>query len=381
MIWEGAFVGIGSVKRPERVAVIGVGVLGASVGWNLSRHGAKVVFIDAGQPGEGVTNWSFSWVNASNKTARKSYFDLNVAGMAAYRELARTIGPDSWWHPSGHLRWTDGPAAEAKLLETAELLAGWDYQVEVYTGAEVRRRLEPALTMPGEAPVVFYPDEAWVHGRHLVGRLVGQAVASGAEHRFGAAVCDIGTGTDGSIRTVVLSDGSRLDVDTIVNAAGPSASHVAGLIARHLPMRREPGVVTRIGCAQVPVRRAMHAPHIEIRPDGDASMVLHSREIDALIDTGEDPAEFGRLLHESARHVVPELDDSRIVQTRVANRPIPADGYPSVGAVPSVSGYYEAVSHSGITLGPVIGRLLASEILSGKSDEMLADFRPERFHS
>lgn len=42
-------------------------------------------------------------------------------------------------------------------------------------------------------------------------------------------------------------------------------------------------------------------------------------------------------------------------------------------------GYYEAVSHSGITLGPVIGRLLASEILSGKRDEMLADFHPERF--
>jgi glycine/D-amino acid oxidase-like deaminating enzyme len=52
---------IGSVKRSERVAVIGVGILGASVGWNLSRHGAKVVFIDAGRPGEGVTNWSFSW--------------------------------------------------------------------------------------------------------------------------------------------------------------------------------------------------------------------------------------------------------------------------------------------------------------------------------
>jgi glycine/D-amino acid oxidase-like deaminating enzyme len=219
---------IGFVKQPERVAVIGVGILGASVGWNLSRHGAKVIFIDAGQPGEGVTNWSFSWVNASNKTARKSYFDLNVASMAAYRELAETIGPDPWWFPSGHLRWADDPAAQAKLLKTAELLTGWDYRVEVCTGAEVRRRLEPALTMPDEVPVVSYPDEAWVHGRHLVGRLVGQAVTSGAEHRSGTAVCDIGTGADGSIRTVALSDGSRLDVDIVVNAAGPSASTSPG---------------------------------------------------------------------------------------------------------------------------------------------------------
>jgi glycine/D-amino acid oxidase-like deaminating enzyme len=123
----------------------------------------------------------------------------------------------------------------------------------------------------------------------------------------------------------------------------------------------------------------MHAPHIEIRPDGDASVVLHSREVDALIDTGEDSAELARLLHELARYVVPELGNSRIAETRVVDRPIPGDAFPSVGAVRSVPGYYEAVSHSGITLGPVIGRLLASEILSGRADDMLADFRPERF--
>ncbi|MGW1870675.1 NAD(P)/FAD-dependent oxidoreductase [Streptomyces mauvecolor] len=187
----------GSTKRPNRVAVIGAGIIGASVGWNLYRHGANVVFIEEGLPGEGVTNWSFSWVNASNKTARRSYFDLNVVGMATYRELAAAIGPESWWYPSGHLRWADDPAAETKFLKTAELLASWDYRVELCTGAEVRRRFEPALTMPDDVPVLFYPDEAWVHGRHLVSRLVGQAVAAGAELRTGAGVRDIVIRADG----------------------------------------------------------------------------------------------------------------------------------------------------------------------------------------
>ncbi|MFJ9377078.1 NAD(P)/FAD-dependent oxidoreductase [Streptomyces sp. NPDC101455] len=368
-----------SGKRSRRVAVVGVGILGACVGWNLARRGAEVVLIDAGRPGEGVTDWSFSWVNASNKTVTRPYFDLNVAGMAAHRELAGIIGPDSWWYPSGHLRWTDDPAAEAKFLKTAELLGSWGYRVEASTGAEVRRRLEPALALPDEVPVVLYPDEAWVHGRHLVDRLVGQVVAAGGELRFRTEVRDIGTGADGSVRTVVLSDSNRLAVDIVVNAAGPRASQVAGLVARQLPMRREPGVVTRIDCAPVPIHRTVHAPHIEMRPDGDVSMVLHSRETDALIDTGEEPAELARLLHELARHVIPDLANSRIAQAQVAFRPIPADGFPSVGAVPSVPGYYEAVSHSGITLGPVIGRLLAAEILDGARDELLADFRPERF--
>ncbi|MYW66918.1 FAD-dependent oxidoreductase [Streptomyces sp. SID8379] len=370
---------IRSAQRTERVAVVGAGVVGACVAWNLSRQGAEVVLIDAGRPGEGVTNWSFSWANASNKTVTRAYFDLNVAGMEAHRELAGTVGPDAWWYPSGHLRWADDPAAESKLLTTAGLLAVWGYRTEVRTGAEVRRRLEPALAVRDEAAVVFYPDEAWVHGRHLVGRLVEEADACGAELRSGTAVRDIGTGSDGGVGSVGLADGTRIDVDVVVNAAGPGAHAVAALVGRELPMRREPGVVTRLGCARVPVHRAMHAPHVEIRPDGDGSVVLHSREVDALIDTEQGPADLARLLHAEARHVVPELGDSRISRTRVVERPIPADGFPSVGAVPSVPGYYEAVTHSGITLGPVLGRLLASEILTGKSDDLLTGFHPERF--
>ncbi|MEV5895800.1 NAD(P)/FAD-dependent oxidoreductase [Nonomuraea fuscirosea] len=364
------------VQRPYRVAVIGVGVIGACVGWHLSRQGAQMTLIDAGHPGEGVTDWSFSWVNASNKTARRSYFDLNSAGLAAYHDLATTIGPDAWWHPSGHLRWTDDPAAQADLMKTAGLLAGLGYRVEVHTGAEVRRRLEPALTMPDEVAAVFYPDEAWVHGRHLVSRLAGRTVA---EHRFGTAVSAIDTGSDGGVRTVTLSDGTRLDVDIIVNAAGPGAARIAALLGRHLPMRHEPGLVTRITCARTPIHRVVHAPHLALRPDGDTTMVLHSNEVDAHIDTGEDPAALARRLHESARNVVPDLAGSSITESRVAERPIPADGYPSVGAVPSVPGYYEAVSHSGITLGPIIGRLLTTEILNGERAGSLADFRPERF--
>ncbi|MEV0309718.1 NAD(P)/FAD-dependent oxidoreductase [Nonomuraea fuscirosea] len=367
---------IGPVRRPYRVAVIGVGVIGACVGWHLSRQGAQVTLIDAGRPGEGVSDWSFSWVNAGNKTARRSYFDLNLAGMAAYHDLATTIGPDPWWHPNGHLRWTDDPAAQADLLKTAGLLTGLGYRAEVHTGAEVRRHLEPALTLPDEVAAVFYPDEAWVHGRHLVTRLVGRTVA---EHRFGTAVTAIDTGSDGGVRTVTLSDGTRLDVDIVVNAAGPGAAHLAALLGRHLPMRHEPGLITRITCARTPIHRVVHAPHLALRPDGDTTMVLHSVEVDAHLGTGADPSPLARLLHESARNLVPALGDSRITESRVAERPIPADGYPSVGAVPSVPGYYEAVSHSGITLGPIIGRLLATEILDGERAEPLADFRPERF--
>ena len=41
----------------------------------------------------------------------------------------------------------------------------------------------------------------------------------------------------------------------------------------------------------------------------------------------------------------------------------------------------EAVTHSGITLGPLVGRLLAREMLTGEVDPLIAPFRPDRFPS
>ncbi|MDP8974517.1 MAG: FAD-binding oxidoreductase, partial [Actinomycetota bacterium] len=47
--------------------------------------------------------------------------------------------------------------------------------------------------------------------------------------------------------------------------------------------------------------------------------------------------------------------------------------------VAELPGYYEAVTHSGVTLGPLLGRLLAQEILSGEVDDLISPFRPDRF--
>lgn len=60
---------------------------------------------------------------------------------------------------------------------------------------------------------------------------------------------------------------------------------------------------------------------------------------------------------------------------------MPADGYPSVGAVAGIPGYYETVTHSGITLGRLIGRLLAELILDDRIDPLLEPYSPDRFAS
>jgi glycine/D-amino acid oxidase-like deaminating enzyme len=77
--------------------------------------------------------------------------------------------------------------------------------------------------------------------------------------------------------------------------------------------------------------------------------------------------------------VVPALAAARPVTALVGVRPIPADGLPSVGTVPSIPGYVEAVTHSGVTLAPLIARSLADEMLREAGNPLLSPFRPDRF--
>jgi glycine/D-amino acid oxidase-like deaminating enzyme len=361
-----------------RIAVVGVGIVGASVGWHLTRRGVEVVMIDSGPPGEGVSNWSFSWVNASNKTETRGYFDLNVAGMAAHRDLAAALGPGRWWYPSGHLRWFDDAGRTEGLRNQVDHLRSWGYKAALWEAGRVRRLLEPDVEFPSDdTPVAVFPDEGWIHGRSLVDRLVEEAENQGAELCIGRAVSGISLREGHTL--ITLAGGPRIEVDGVVNAAGPAGAQIAALVGRVLPMRHEPGLVARLQCERVPIRRAMHSPHVELRPDGENLVAIHSREIDAFIDQDQDRRELAKRLRRLAVEVVPALGPAELVGSRVALRPIPGDGFPSVGAVEGLAGYYEAITHSGITLGMIIGRLLALEVVDGTVDDLVKSFRPGRF--
>jgi glycine/D-amino acid oxidase-like deaminating enzyme len=60
---------------------------------------------------------------------------------------------------------------------------------------------------------------------------------------------------------------------------------------------------------------------------------------------------------------------------------MPLDEFPVLGALPGLADLYVAVTHSGVTLAPAIGRLTTEEILNDSRSEMLAPYRPERFRN
>jgi glycine/D-amino acid oxidase-like deaminating enzyme len=58
---------------------------------------------------------------------------------------------------------------------------------------------------------------------------------------------------------------------------------------------------------------------------------------------------------------------------------MPTDRLPIVGPVPWLESLYLAVTHSGVTVAPALGKLVAREVAAGEPDGLLASFRPGRF--
>ena len=360
-----------------KVAVVGAGIVGSSVAYRLSEEGTEVVLIDGAEPGSGTTSTSFAWVNANNKLPR-DYFELNVAGMREHERLREEIG-GGWLHPSGNLIWTSEEEQE-NLESRVERLCSWSYAAELLPASAVSERLEPGAVFPDpDLRVAHFPEESWVDAPALTRTLVEAASRNGARTLVGKEVRGIEVGGDGV--TLRRENGEAIRADAVVNATGARAASMAELVGRELPLDVFPGLLVRVAVSGEPLHHLMHTPRINVRPDGPGYVLLHHGSVDERLTDDfagtEDPL-CAELL-KRARLVLPALEEAEVVEARFGMRPVPADGHSCVGALSAIPGYYEAVTHSGVTLGPLIGCQLAREILTDEVDPLIAPFRPDRF--
>ena len=47
------------------IVIVGAGIVGASIAWNLARRGKPVLILDQTGIGKGATGRSFGWINAN----------------------------------------------------------------------------------------------------------------------------------------------------------------------------------------------------------------------------------------------------------------------------------------------------------------------------
>ena len=346
--------------------IIGAGITGAALAYQLSRRGDDVTIVSTHAIGGLASAASFGWLNASYFLSHPHYH-LRHQGLAAHRRLQTQLSglPTTWagclWYEA------TGDAQD----ETASDLTALGYPVQRLTRAQIADKL-PALGPVPEA-ALFFPDEGQSDPATLARALI---TASGA--RVLRATVQAVTHAKGRA-TGAVTDIGPMDADRVILATGTATPALLQPCGYTLPMLKRPGLMIATNALPPICPVILATPDQEVRQDSEGR--LHApasagHQSDSAEALGSFPVVVNATL-QRLRALFPG-HDIHFAHQAMAMRPVPGDGLPVVGQGP-IPGLWVAVMHSGATLAPVVAELLAAEITGGADSPLLAGFRPARF--
>ncbi|MBP2536331.1 MULTISPECIES: NAD(P)/FAD-dependent oxidoreductase [Agrobacterium tumefaciens complex] len=363
--------------------IIGAGIFGVSTGVQLARRGIQVTILNDGPPANGASGRSLSWLNSARMRS-EPYHRLRMAGIDRYRTLAAQNPDAEWLRFDGGLTWdADDERNEIDAAYRHEVSLAYD--ALRLSAAEVAR-VAPGLDAGAITPqgAIFNPGEGWVDLPTLIGVLLEEFSALG-----GILVTD-----QGAARVVIeggravgaeTAKGYLHRADAVVLATGPAVPKMAAESGQTIGDGTPIALLVQTKPLAHPLRAVLNTPRVAVRPAPGGTFSL---DADWAAEEGVtvradgtyeiDDSVIAELLTEAAQVLEgnPELE---VASVGVGGKPIPGDGEPVIGAIKVIPGYYVAFSHSGATLGLIVGELLAFEVATRTEHPMLATFRPERF--
>ncbi len=385
------------MKQSADVVVVGGGIIGASIAYQLAVRGARVVLVDKGLgPAEGSTG-------ASSSICRCRYTNPEVVrlafhGQAAYgnwAEFTRLETTRSRLLRVGVL-WMMGEPAEV-VDDAVSKLTSQGVAAE-NLGPEDVSEMFPALSncgadfdMTGESEHFCTPGEAFLYEPEggyadpvaANQDLVEATERAGGDVMFRCRVVDVAKSGE-SIAGVQLEDGTTLSADLVINAAGPWCNQLNRLAGVDLQWTLTPTRVQTVyrswpsELGSLPVG-ADSSTGIYFRPESSGQQVLvgsvlpedEEESVDDPDDYKRTPdPDFTQMKLAAFHHRVPGLaargDVSGLAGLYTINR---EDVHPVVGPT-GVDGLWVANGFSGhgFKLAPAIGSMIAQEVTGETRD-------------
>jgi D-hydroxyproline dehydrogenase subunit beta len=369
-----------------QIGIIGAGIIGLSVARNMALQGARVTVFEQSDVGSGTTTTSFGWVNANGKNP-DSYYELNVAGMREHVELqAKTESQAEWYVQSGTYEWHVDPTAQELFHQRVERLENLGYWVERVSREQIARILPDVQVDKRATQIAYFPEEGYVHTSIYFARLLSELRELGVEIQRHVEVVDLEE-TPAGVR-LGLSDGRGWNGDFAVSTVGRWSQKIADMVGIQYAML-DPNRADKFACgflgytspAQTQLRSLLITPDMNLRPDGGGRLLLQTFDLDDRADPAQATPPDGLVGREMSRRLTRlfgEAAGTRVQEIRVGQRAQPADGLPSVGFLTPTQHLYMITTHSGITLAPLLGRLVAEEILTGNRSALLQGYEPDR---
>lgn len=369
-----------------RVGVVGAGIIGAAIALELAEQGAAVTLLDARGPAAGATRNSYAWLNAC--VADAHYRDCRLASLDRWHRWDGQYRLGIVW--GGYLQWSAEGTYRSAVEDTLRWLADSTAPGRRLAAAEVHA-LAPHLRTGEVDTAVLVPTDGHLDPVAVTARLIAMGRRRGVDFRHPERVRELEF-RSGRLEGLVTNRG-RIRLDRLVIAAGTATPSIAAMAGARFALRHAPGILVHTRPLP-PFSHLLHEGPGESSfrqfPDGrvvayDAPrpppLAIHAGILAAPMDFPSTAVrqEHGlRMLSRVARHC-PHLEKAEFSQLTLGFRPMPLDDRPIVGALRESPDVHVAVTHSGVTLAPLMAAWVADEILLNQRLPELANYRPERF--
>lgn len=418
------------VPHPQRVAVVGAGMVGLSTAWFLQEHGVDVTVLERADVAAGASWGNAGWLtpgitaplpepavlafglravlSASSpvyvplrpqvkllrflagfvrhstgprwQAGMRAYTPLNALALDAFDRLAQG-GVEARPHEADpFLACYRTPEERSPLLEELEQIgdAGQDVKFDATTGDQARRD-EPALSDAVGSAVRFH-GQRYINPPQYMASLADSVRARGGEIATGITVKHLRD--EVTAVSVMDTAGSSRRFDAVVVATGAWLGNLVRPFGVRQVVQAGRGYSFAVAARRVPTG-PVYFPAQRIActpistPDGDRLRIagmMEFRSPSAPVD-----ARRIRAMVAAVDPLIDGLDLENRENEWVGSRPCTPDGLPLIGATTS-SRVFVAGGHGmwGMVLGPVTGRLLARRIVSGVTDPVLTPFDPTR---
>ena len=375
--------GLKALVSGDRVVVVGAGIVGSSIAYHLTKMGAAVTVIERDRPAAHASGRSFAWINASYPKKPYSYHHLSRLSLLAYHKLETEIGIDVHW--GGSLEWFASQENQKMLAQEIQVQQSYGVPIEMISG-EQAHELEPNVEFDKNSSIAFSKLDGAVDAVGIVENFLRKTSSLGNEVLYPVTYKSLKV--IGNKIVAVRTSVGEIETDQVVFACGVDTDE---LLKIDVLKTSRPGIILRTRPMKKVIDRVIVAPGVHIHQQHDGTVIIGEQAgapVSHLERLALKPELFPGAAFEKqhserilaiAQQFIPQLKTVELEEVVIGWRPLPHDERPVVGHVKNIPGVYLATMHSGVTLAPIIGELVAMELLEGTETNLLADFRPDRF--
>jgi len=361
------------------VAIIGGGVIGTSIAFELAAEKLRVVVLDRQQIGQ-EASWAAagmlspapaSWRDDPLVRLGRESLRLYSTFSAAIEE---TAGQPIGYECEGALELFGGPCGEEDRNRRVRECQQQGIAAEAVS-METALAWENAIGQAANA-AAWLPEEGRVDPRLLMGAVAVAARHRGVEFREHCPVTGVTVHGDRCLGVVV--DKGRIPAGHVVLAAGSFSSQIQSL-AQYAPTRPVRGQMVALHPNRPRLRRVLRSKNGYLVPRRCGHIVAGSTSEEVGFDKRVTGQGVRRVL-ENAFELVPSLECAEIVETWSGLRPGTPDDLPILGPTP-LEGLLIATGHyrNGILLAAATARLVREWVTRGRTFFDTEPFSPLRF--